>query len=544
MASNQPPYPPPPGPPFGFDSRQQDRFYRQQLKSQARAQKFALRAQRELYQQQARALRRTSVVGPLLVIGIGVVLLLIQFGTIPGYRFEEWYGRYWPIFLIGVGLILVVEWAFDHHSTQAGVPFVRRGPGAGVIFLLILLALTGASLQGLHNGIGVLEKGLHVDSDDFGEFLGDRHDFTQQIDQAFPANASVTIDNPHGDVTVTGASTDNQIHIVVNKQIYSWGDDNASSRADRLSPRVQTTGQNLSLTVPQLDSGSADLAVTLPASAQVTITAGHGAVTLADLAAPVNVTANHGDIELDRIASTVVARANSGSSFSAHDIHGDVTLRGHADDLNLTGVTGAVSLEGEFFGDTHLEHLAGPVTFHTNRTQFSVAALDGMVDISNDSEMTGDQLVGPVDLTTRSRNISFERVAGPVTINNSNGTVDLTNSFPVGNVSVENTNGEVTLTVPDRDTSHAGFTIQTGTKDGSIDDELDNFNSSDNPSATHIATIGNGAAHIILHTTHADITIHKGAVEPPSVTPPLVIPSAPDVPPTPQPKHSKRTKST
>ena len=540
MASNQPPYPPPAGPPFGLDGRQQARFYRQQMKYQARAQKDAFRAQRELYREQARALRRTSIVGPLLVIAIGVVLLLIQFGTIPAHRFEEWYGRFWPVFLVAVGLILVLEWAFDHHSTQSGVPFVRRGPGAGVIFLLILLALIGASISGFRDRV---LPAFHVDAEDFGQFLGDRHDFTQQIDQAFPANTTLTIDNPHGDVTITGASADDQIHIVVNKQVYTWGDTNASARADQLSPRITATGPNLTVTVPALDSGSADLAITLPASAQVTVTAGRGDVTAADLAAPLNVTANHGDIELDRIAAAVVARANSGSTFSAHEIHGDVTLRGHADDLNLTGITGTVSLEGEFLGDTHLEHLAGPVTFHTNRTQFSVATIDGMVDISNDSEMTGDQLIGPVVLTTRSRNISFERVAGSVTINNSNGTVDLTNSAPVGNVSVENTNGEVTLTVPDQDNSHAGFAIQTGTKDGAIEDELDNFNSSDNPSATHTATIGNGAAHIILHTTHADITIHKGAVEPPSATPPPPVPSAPDVPPTPQNRSSKRTKS-
>jgi DUF4097 and DUF4098 domain-containing protein YvlB len=536
---------PPPYPPPGFNPRDQARFARQQMKDQARAQKFAYRTQRDIYRQQARAMRRSSILGPLLIIAVGVILLLIHLGRLSFFAFESFYGRWWPLLLVAAGLVLVAEWAFDQHNVhsnaQSGAPYARRGIGGGVIFLLILLALSGASMEGFRDHV---MPALHVDSDDFGQFFGDRHDFTQQIDQPFAANTSLTIDNPHGDVTVTGASADDQIHVVVNKQVYSWGDDNASSRADQLAPRLATLGQNLTLTVPSLDSGSADLAITLPASAQVTVTAGHGAVTLSDLTAPVNVTANHGDVELDRIAAGVVARTNSGSSFSAHDIHGDVTLRGHAEDLNLTGVTGAVSLEGEFFGDTHLEHLAGPVTFHTNRTQFSVAKLDGMVDISNDSEMTGDQLIGPVDLTTRSRNISFERVAGPVTINNSNGTVDLTNSAPVGNISVENTNGEITLTVPDPESSHSGFTILTGTKDGAIEDELDDSNVADNPSATHTATIGNGAAHITLHTTHADITIHKGLVEPPSAVPPPPAPIAPEAPAPPaKPKPSKHTKS-
>ncbi len=538
MTGYPPPYPPP-GPPYGPAPREQARFARQQLKDQARSQKLAFRTQRELYRQQTRAMRRTSILGPLLIIAVGVVLLLIHLDRLSYWTFASLYGRWWPLLLVVAGLILAAEWAFDHHSAQSGLPYTRRGIGGGVIFLLILLALTGASLEGFHQRI---LPALRVDSDDFGQFFGDRHDFTQQIDQPFPTGASLTVDNPHGDVTITGTSSDNQLHVVVNKQVYSWGDQNASARADQLSPRLTTAGQNLTLTVPTLDSGSADLSITVPASAQLTITAGRGDITLSDLAAPVNVTSNHGDVELDRIAAAVVARANSGSTFSAHDIHGDVTLRGRADDLNLTGVSGAVSLEGEFLGDTHLEHLAGPVTFHTNRTQFTVAALEGMVDISNDSEMTGDQLVGPVNLTTRSRNISLERVAGSVTINNSNGTVDLTNSAPVGNIAVENTNGEVTLTVPDPEASHSGFTIVAGTKDGAIEDELDDSSVADNPSATHTVTIGNGAAHIILHTTHADITIHKGLVEPPSMTQaPPISPAAPAPPTAPVhlPKHTK-----
>jgi DUF4097 and DUF4098 domain-containing protein YvlB len=549
-----PPYPPPPP---GFDPRQADPYmrqqYRQQMKAQMRAQKAAFRGQRELYRQQNRAMRRTSILGPLLIIAVGVILLLIHLGRLSYHSFASFYGRWWPLLLVVAGVVLVAEWAFDgflhQRASTSGVPYGgRRGIGGGVIFLLILLALTGASIDGFSDHVVPAFNNLHVDSDNFGQFFGDRHDFTQQIDQPFAAGSSLTIDNPHGDVTITGVSTDSQIHIVVNKQVYTWGDNDATTRSNQLSPSLSSAGPanaqtlTLTLTVPTLEQGSADLAITLPASAQVTVTAGHGAVTASDLTAPINVTANHGDVELDRIGAGVVARTNSGSSFSAHDIHGNVTLRGHADDLNLTGVTGAVSLEGEFFGDTHLERLAGPVTFHTDRTQFSVAQLDGMVDISNDSEMTGDQLVGPVDLTTRSRNISFERVAGPVSIANTNGTVDITASAPAASISVENTNGEVTLTLPDPATTHAGFSIVTATKDGGIDDELDDSHVEDDPKAMHTATIGNGAAHITLHTTHADITLHKGLVEPPSSVP--ATPTAPAAPAPPAPpvklnKHSK-----
>jgi DUF4097 and DUF4098 domain-containing protein YvlB len=282
--------------------------------------------------------------------------------------------------------------------------------------------------------------------------------------------------------------------------------------------------------VPNLDSAQADLAITVPDFAQTTISANHGDITVSDLRAPLNVTANQGDITLDRVAGTVTAHVNSAhDSFTAHDITGDVTLRGHADELSLAGITGAVSLEGEFFGDTHLEHVAGPLSFRTDRTQFSVGKLDGMVDISTGSEMTGSELVGPIELHTRSRNISFERIAGPVNIFNSHGTVDLTSSAPLGNISVENSNGAVTVTLPVPARNQPGITIQTQANDGAIEDELDDAHIDDAPHASHSDTIGNGAAHLTLHTTHADITIHKGLVDPP--TPPSPEPPRP-APPT------------
>jgi DUF4097 and DUF4098 domain-containing protein YvlB len=534
MAGYPPPYPPP-GSPFGYDARSQARFVRSQMKAQMRAQKAAFRIQRAMYRQQARALRRSSILGPLLVVSIGVLLLLIRLGRLPYYRFEGWYGRWWPIVFVAAGLVLMLEWVFDQHSTQDGVPFVRRGIGGGSVFLLILIALTGMSIEGLHDGVGVLAHGVHVDSEDLGQFFGERHDFEQEIDQPFPRGTTLNLYNPHGDVTIVGKSDDDKIHIVVNKQVYSMGDHEASSRADELSPHLELTGGTLTVSVPTVEDAQADLALTIPDFGQTTISADHGDVTLSDLRAPVNITANHGDVELDRIAGSVTAHVNNnGSSFSAHGIQGDLTLRGHADEVNLTEVGGAVSIEGEIFGDSHFEHLAGPFSFRTNRTQFSIAKLDGMVDISNDAEMTGSQLVGPVELHTRSRNISFERVAGSVNISNSNGTVDLTDASPLGNVSVENQDGEVTVTVPD----HAGFTIDAQARDGGIEDDVLHASIESDPLATHTGTVGDGAAHLSLHTTHADINIHQGIVEPPVPPQAANAPAAPAPPPPPSaPKH-------
>ena len=522
MAGYPPPYPPPSGAPYGFDARQQARIVKQQMQAQARAQKAAFRAQREFYRRQARAFRRTSILGPLLVVVIGIVLLLIRLDRISFSEFAFLYGRWWPLLFVAAGIVLLLEWAFDHHRGQDGMPFVQRSTGGGGVFLLILLGLTGASIQTFHVN-HPFPAGWHIDGDNLGEVFGDRREYEQEIDQPFPAGTTLNIDNPHGDVTIVGKSGDNKIHIVVNKQVYSWDASDLSNRADKISPRVNLYGGSMNISVPALDAAQADLAITLPDSAQTTVNANHGDVNVSDMHAPVNVTSNHGDVELDRIISPVTIHiSNNGSSVSTHAVQGDVILRGHADDLNITEVSGAVSLEGEFWGNTHLEHLDGTVNFRTGRTQFSLGKLAGMVDISPDEELTGSQIVGPIELRTRSRNISFERISGNVDIINSNGTIDLTNSAPLGNVSVDNKQGAVSITVPE----HTGIVVDAETTGGEVRNDLSLTPVTADDRSTLRGTVGNGAAHLIVHTTHADITIHHGAVEPPSVNPPQQPPLA------------------
>ena len=538
MAGYPTPYPPPPNQPFGFDPRNQDRFIRQQMKAQARAQKMAFRAQKMAYRSQVRAMRRTSILGPLLVVAIGVTLLLIRLDRLPFSEFAFWYGHWWPLLLVAAGIVLAIEWAFDHWSHQNAVPGqlpVRRGIGGGVVLLLILLALVGGSVSIVHNHQNFGFNGLMLDQDNFGEVFGERHEYEQDLDRAFPAGTTLNVDNPHGDVTITGKSGDDKIHIVVNKQVYSWNGNDASSRADQIAPRLNLFGGTLTVSVPSMNSASADLSITVPDYGQTTINANHGAVTVSDMRAAVNITANHGDVELDRIAGPVNVHTSSNSSdFSAHGVTGDLTLRGHADDLSLTDVAGAVSVEGEFYGDTHLEHLGSTSSFRTSRTQFSFGKLDGMVDISSDEELTGSQISGPTELHTRSRNISLERLAGTVNISNSNGTVSLTAAAPLGNVTVNNSNGEVTVTVPE----HAGVSVQTQAKDGSIQDDLDDTTIAETAVANHSETIGDGAARLNLFTTHADINIHKGIVEPPAPPAPGPPPVSPATPLTAQPSGS------
>ncbi len=233
----------------------------------------------------------------------------------------------------------------------------------------------------------------------------------------------------------------------------------------------------------------------------------------------VNATANHGDIELSAITGPITTHINNSSNdISAHSVTGALTIEGRAHDTTLSDLSGPVTIRGEFFGDTHFEHIRGPIKFHTSRTDFQLGRLDGEVDIGNNAELTASNAVGPVTLTTFSRNITLDRVAGDVFVTNKNGSVDVTSAPPLSNVTVENRNGSVSITIPEQ----SSFAYQFDATNGDIQTD---FSQIDVPEGglqkkTVSGTVGNGGPLLRIATTQGDVSLKKASILPLPPTPP------------------------
>jgi DUF4097 and DUF4098 domain-containing protein YvlB len=512
-----PPYPPPPGPPYGGDWKYQRRI----LKEQARAQRDVARAQRDAYRYQARSMRRSSILGPLLLITIGILFLLVQTGRLAAHSLWDWYGRFWPMLLVGAGIVMLLEWAYDQYMQSASTePRYRRRLGGGVFTLLLLLGLTGILFSSVRNGgHSNLIDGLNINQDNLDEFLGDKHESDQTLSETFPAGAGFSVDNPRGDVTISGTSDDNQIHVTVHKQVYTRSDSEADSKAQKLSPSLNTSGGNVTLSVPALDGTRADLTITIPAAAPVMVNANHGDVRVTALKAPVQVTANHGNIELSAITGSIITRINnSDSDISAHSVTGPITVQGRGHDTTLTDLSGPVTMSGDFFGTTHLERVRGPIKFHTSRTDLQFARLDGEIDISH-SDITASEAVGPLTLTAGNRNVSLERVAGDVFVTNRNGSVDLTSAPPIGNVTIENRNGSVNLSLPEQ----ASFNYQLEAANGDIESEFSEIKIPEGglEKKTINGTQGKGGPLLRISTSQGDISLKKASIMPLPPLPPM-----------------------
>jgi DUF4097 and DUF4098 domain-containing protein YvlB len=509
-------YPPPPPPgryPPVFDNYAA-KAQRRAIKAQVRMQQIQQRAMRNQMRAQRRALRRSSIVGPLIVLALGVVFLLAQLGKLSWGQSFEWYGRWWPAVLIAAGVVLLIEWAIDQNRPDSASH--GRVIGGGVIFLLILLALAGLSARGIQYGLDWHDQTFNAGYTRWDHLFGDRHDADSSINSPLPAGSSLIIRNPHGDVTVTGSSSDGQVHVSVHTQTYAWKDDEAEEKSNKLQPVLSNDGGVLSLVVNSVEGGEADLTVEMPRNSPLTVQANRGDLSISEMSAPLTLTANHGDVDVSGINSAVTLHVNDdNSSVTMHSIQGQVSVQGHSGDIDVSDITGDVAFQGDFFGTTHLEHVNGAVHFESSRTHFSAARLDDELSIERGS-LDGSALMGPVILKTTSKNITLDRVQGSVDLSNSNGSVELTNAAPLDTITIQNHHGSVDLGLA----GTGGFSLNAQTRNGDMENDFGLSPDQNGDTHTLRGQVATGGPTITIATTDGDVTVRRSTVVPLPPTPP------------------------
>ncbi len=476
----------------------------------------AARAQRDY----RRSLRPPSVVGPVVLITVGTIALLIETGRLNSLHLWDWYIRWWPLLLIGVGLLSLGEWWLD-RSRGIGSGY-RHSHGGLVTLILAFVALgylihyTSRGLSGMH----VFGHGQEQD-DFFAHLLGQEHDDDRNLNQTIPAGAGIDIQVPHGDVTVT-LSGDDQIHVQAHQVVYASNERDAQRNLDALAPQLTVHGQSVTLRAADTNNGRADLTIEIPRGSIPKVTAGHGDVTLEGLVGDASVTAQQGDVKVDNVAGAIQVHMSKGQ-FNAHGIKGDLALQGRMDDVSISEVQGRVALDGDFFGDTNLTNIPGPVHFHSSRTDVEVASIPGDLSIdSGDLQLNNAQ--GPARVSTSAKDVECSGITGDLRVEDGDGDISVGAVKPLGELQIHNRNGEIHLTVP----QGAGFQLQATAKNGDIDSKLDLPVTESGEGHSVSGVVGGGGPKIDLLSDHGDIEInHVDSVMAPPVPP------APPQPPQP-----------
>jgi DUF4097 and DUF4098 domain-containing protein YvlB len=263
-------------------------------------------------------------------------------------------------------------------------------------------------------------------------------------------------------------------------------------------------------------SGRLNLTVAIPRSARVTVNAGRGDVTAANLGAGANITAAHGDIHLNSITGSVqVHFSTDKGDFSAHEVNGDITADGRCNDLTLSEIHGKIALNGDIFGEAHMENLGGPVHLHTSVTDLELGSLPGDMTL-NDEDLRVTEARGNVRVTTHSKNIDLTQIYGDMFVEDRDGNISLE---PAGtfNIDAKSTSGkgDIELSLPPT----ASAAINAYTHNGDILSDYPVTMPEGESKKVALSVGSGGGAKINLTTDVGDIRIKKGSGFPlPSVS--------------------------
>src|ERR1041385_5402195 len=444
--------------------------------------------------------RPRSIVGPLVLITIGVLFLLRTTGVVSFAAFRGWMVHYWPLLLIVWGVAKLLE---HIGARQRGEPTPRLGPGAIVLLVFFVLIGMGVTSTADWNWRG-LGDAMGADPD-WGNWFGQRYDFTDNFPQPLAGASEIKALTARGDINVT-ASNDDQVHAVVRKSVRSDSQNNANRLNESTRPKFIQQGNVwlLDLTSGDFEKARFDLDLQLPKQVTLSLATRRGNLSVSEPVGNVDLSTDRGDLSADNIKGTASLHIRHGS-VNIKQITGNVQVDGEVEDGNVADVSGTLDFNAGYNGNVELSHIGQRLHFKSVRTDLQLTKLDGEISMGH-GDLRASSLSGPVKLTTRSNEVHFEDVSGEVEVENRNGVVAIKPKAPLGNIDISNAHGGIELDMP----PSAGFRLDAQSTNGNID--VNDFGVNvDNQrhDVTARATIGKGGPDIRLRTDRGSIQIRK-----------------------------------
>jgi len=452
--------------------------------------------------------RQRSFAGAVVLIIVGVIFLLGTMRVLSVAKLAHLFASYWPVLLILWGVIKLLEHqqAQRNHTRASGI-------GAGGVFLVIMIIVFGLIANQIErvNWSGIRDE--MGNDGDFPNIFGENYNFSDHLEQDFPADASLKVIETHGAVSIH-ASDDNKITVVVRKRIGAENQADADTYNNKTKPKITAMGALVTVDAMVEAAGDhsveTDLDISVPRKAAVTVSSRRGDVNISGRTGNVEVSAQHSDTSVDDITGNVKVSQEKGS-VKIEQVSGDVHVDGRMNEVSVADIKGSVQLDGEFQESIKLERIAKSVTFKSSRTDMELSRIGGSLDLDSD-ELHAEEITGPVHLATRSKNIRLDGVSGDVRLQDDNGTVELV-MRTLGNVQVDNRNGDVQISIPDR----AGFRVDARTRGGEIQSDFPELKvNNDEREAQASGSVGNGGSHIVINNEHEGIEIRKASATPPA----------------------------
>lgn len=480
-------------------------------------------------------MRRGSLVGPLLLIGIGALFLARN--VMPELPLLDYLAQYWPFLLVLWGSLRLLEIA---TWSLRGSPLPRYGVSGGEWILVIFLCVFGLSLHAVRGFTSWLPQA----SFEWGglEIFGESYDYPLEARTAGAGAAPrVVIEGLRGSARITGSDT-NEVKVTGRTSVRSMDRSTADRLAHDTSVEVTPDGSQVVIRVRNSafdltrDRGPfegrvrTDLEIAVPKGASISATARDGDLDVSAVEGPLEIRGSNSNLRLENTGGVRVDLQGS-SLVRAVNVRGAFELRGRGNDIDLEKIQGQVTVEGTWGGLIQARELARPLRWKGPQTELSAQALPGDLRMTiGDIGLTN--VTGPLRIeSTYPRDVTIAGVQGETHLDLQRGDIRISSAAAPGPIRVRLNAGNVDLTLP----TNAKFNVNAVTERGEAYTDFDGpFRQQADGRRGSSITGSNGGPEVDIRINRGDITLRRSGsggvspaalptVRPPSGSPPRAI---------------------
>lgn len=452
-------------------------------------------------------MRRGSIIGPLILIGIGVLFLLRN--VWPDIPVLDILSRYWPFLLIAWGAIRLIEiflWAVQSK------PIPRHGISGGEWALIILLCVLGGSI---HTARQYADRfptmrawhGLVMN-------MGENYDYPlASVETPCAKNCRVLIESFRGNARITG-TTDTAVKAGGREAVRSFQQPDADTANKQTPLELVRQGDEIIVRTNQ-DRVSdrlrvtSDLEITVPADASVEAHGRAGDFDIQNLNGSVDISSDNAGVRLENIGGNARIDLRRSDLVRAVNVKGKVDLKGRGQDLELQNIGGPVTVDGTYAGQIQLQNLAEQFRYQDPRIAVRFENLPGQARMAT-GEFTANNVIGPLVLNGRSRDVRISGFTQPLELTLERGDIDLRPGTNVPKMAVHVRSGDIDLSLP----PGAKFDLKASTERGEAHNDYGEplrMNAA-HRGATIAGAVG-GGPQVVLATDRGSISVRKSSSE-------------------------------
>jgi hypothetical protein len=459
-------------------------------------------------------MKRTSVVAPILLIGIGGLFLARN--LYPELPLLDFLAKYWPLLLILWGTLRLAEVLF---WTATDKPLPMHGVTGGEWMLVIFLCIFGASLHAVRGFSTWWPRNVTVGGLDM---FGQSYEYPIAGVKSTSKNPHVVIESFRGNAKITGVDAD-AVNVVGHRTIRSLDQGGADAAAREAV--FELAGDSNEVIVrnnsDRLSGGSirvvAEMEITVPKGATIEAHGRGGDFEISDVNGNVEIVSDSAGVRLQNLGGDARVDLRKSDIVRAIGVKGTVELKGHGQDIDLQNIEGPVIITGAYSGEVQFRNLSKPLRYNGENTDLNIEKLPGQLRMAPD--FTGSNLVGPVHLSARSRDVTISDFSNDLEIVVNRGDINLRpGNLPLPRMDVQTRTGDITLSLPPA----AKFDLTAVTSHGDAENEFGPpiHAQDDGRGASLRGTVAGGPV-VNVHTDHGKIVVRKASTDDKTIVKPM-----------------------